>query len=230
MKSGFKTLAATIATIATIAMCATMEAHAAAPEIDIDYSPLLDAACALVKGGDIKDEWKEELSRKKPELEALWNAVGPTLISSAEKITGHKFPEGRQTVRLTLCDMPSQSIAGISVNMRYALRSFTANPVPLRYKADTLFHELLHKFLAPHSSENSPLLKAHASEPDRTRGHLHLLALQKAVLLSVNAPTEYADVVRIDSKLPGGYYKRAWEIVNATETEYLKYIDEIRLK
>ena len=51
---------------------------------------------------------------KKPELEALWNAVGPTLISSAEKITGAaKFPEGRQTVRLTLRHAVPSPFAGI---------------------------------------------------------------------------------------------------------------------
>jgi hypothetical protein len=55
---------------------------------------------------------------------------------------------------------------------------------------------------------------------------LHLLALQKAVLLKLNAIDELADVIRIDSQLPGGYYKRAWEIINATDTEYLKYVAE----
>ena len=65
------------------------------------------------------------------------------------------------------------------------LRSFTANPVPLRYKTDTLFHELLHKFLAPHSSEKfAAAQSATPTEPDRTRGHLHLLALGRPLSAS----------------------------------------------
>ena len=221
MKSALKTL------FTIIAITGAAELYAAAPKIDIEYSPTFDSICSLVKSGNIKDEWKKELVQRQPELEALWESIGPALISSVEEITGKAFPDDDQTVRLTLCELPSQSFFGISVNMRYALSSFTDEPVPLRYKADTIFHELLHKFIAEHQPKDSPLLKAHINEPERTRDHLHLLALQKAVLLKLNAIDELADVVRIDSQLPGGYYKRAWEIINATDTEYLKYVDEI---
>lgn len=209
-----------------VIVCAS-ESHAAAPQVEIKYSPTFDSICSTFKGSDIKDEWKKELTERQPELNALWETIGPTLITSAEEITRKKFPDDAQTVRLTLCELPSQSFFGISVNMRYALNSFTNEPVPLRYKADTIFHELLHKFITEHLPKDSPLLKAHANEPERTRDHLHLLALQKAVLLKLNATDALADVVRIDSQLPGGYYKRAWEIVNATDTEYLQYLTEI---
>jgi len=111
--------------------------------------------------------------------------------------------------------------------MRYALKSFTQTPAPMRYKVDTLFHELLHEFLAENPVTDSILLKQHASEPERTRNHLHLLALQKAVFLKLNETDALKDVIAIDSQLPGGYYKRAWEIINATDTVYLKYVAEI---
>lgn len=220
MKSGIKTAIAWLA----LAWCAQV---LAAPSIDVVYSPTFDALCSLVRGGGIQSEWKAELRQRKPELDAIWARVGPSLVATAERITGDAFPRGEQTVRLTLCELPSQSYLGVSVNMRYALSSFTREPVPLRYKVDTIFHELLHKFLAAHRPKDSLLLKAHASEPERTRDHLHLLALQKAVLLQLNAAAELADVVRIDSQLPGGFYKRAWAIINATDTEYLRYVAEI---
>jgi len=54
-----------------------------------------------------------------------------------------------------------------------------------------------------------------------------LLALQKAVLLKLNEPEPLKSVIAIDSQLPGGYYKRAWEIVNATDDEYCDNIAEI---
>jgi len=51
--------------------------------------------------------------------------------------------------------------------------------------------------------------------------------LQKAVLLRLNEPDALKEVIAVDSVLPGGYYKRAWELVNATNTEYLKYVAEL---
>jgi hypothetical protein len=71
------------------------------------------------------------------------------------------------------------------------------------------------------------LLQQRAAEPERVRDHLHLLALQKAVLLKLNEGDALRDVVAVDSALPGGYYKRAWELVNATDSEYLKYVAEL---
>ena len=100
----------------------------------------------------------------------------------------------------------------------------------MRYKVNTLFHELLHIFLHRHAITNSALLKEHASEDERVRDHLHLLALQKAVLLKLNQGDTLKEVIAVDSALPGGYYKRAWELVNVANTEYLKYVAELSKK
>lgn len=191
------------------------------------YSPMMDTACSLVRGGAIKEEWKKELVSRKAQFEALWAGVGPQLMGAAEAITGRSFPSEHLTARLTLCDLPSQSIIGISVNMRYALTSFTHTPVPLRYKVDTLFHEILHVYLASHPIEGSALLDERSSESGCVRNHLHLLALQKAVLLKLHQTDALNDVISIDGQLPGGCYKRAWALVNATDTEYLRYVAEL---
>lgn len=92
----------------------------------------------------------------------------------------------------------------------------------MSYKADTLFHELLHGYLETYPVKDSGLLEPYASEPRRVRNHLHLLALEKAVFLRLNEPEALNDVVLHDSELPNGYYKRAWEIVNATDDEYFE--------
>ena len=34
-------------------------------------------------------------------------------------------------------------------------------------------------------------------------------------------------MIAVDSVLPGGHYKRAWEIVNATGGVYLKFVAEL---
>jgi hypothetical protein len=212
--------------LALLAACAH-HARAAQPSVTVAYNPSLDSACALVRGGTIKEEWKAELASRKPEFEALWASAGPKLVAAAEAITTKPFPSEQFTVQLTLCNLPSQSIVGISVNMRYALSSFISPPVPMRYKIDTLFHELLHVFLASHPMAKSPLLEAHPSESECVRNHLHLLALQKAVLLKVKEHEALRDVVAIDGQLPGGCYKQAWALVNATDDEYLRYVAEL---
>ena len=201
--------------------------QATLPRIKIEYSPSEDLACSLPPGSPIKEEWKAELRSRQPEFVKLWQTEGPKLLAATEAISGRDFPLQEITARLTLCNAPSESFPGTDRNMRYALRSFTPELVSMRYKVDTLFHELLHIFLSHHPIENSPLLNKHAAEDERVRDHLHLLALQKAVLLKLNEHDALKEVIAVDSALPGGYYKRAWELVNATDEEYLKYVAEL---
>jgi hypothetical protein len=111
--------------------------------------------------------------------------------------------------------------------MRYALRGFTATPVPIRYKLDTAFDEALHQFVARNTPARSPVLLAHASEPFCVRNHLHLLALQKAALLVVQDSESLEQVIRVDSELPSGCYARAWALVNAAPDVYLQYVAEL---
>ena len=199
----------------------------AQPRLEITYSPELDEDCSILHGPPIKDDWKLELTSRMTEYQDLWTQVGPKLIHAAEKIARRPFPSDPIAARLTLCNIPSQSFVGVIVNMRYALKSFTADPVPMRYKVDTLFHELLHKFLAARPVRGSALIAAHADEPECVRDHLHLLALQKAALLRIGERDALQTVVAVDGQLPGGCYKRAWALVNATETEYLSYVAEV---
>jgi len=199
-------------------------------KVDVTYSPGFDTACALTHLSSIDEAWKTELQSRQEEFIELWKADGPRLIATTEAITGKAFPPHEIEARLTLCDIPSQawpSLNLVFVNMRYTLKSAVAQPVPVRYKVDSLFHELLHVFLAEHPVRESALLPQHAAELARTREHLHLQSLQKAVLLQLHEDKELQEAIAIDSQLPGGYYKRAWEIINATDTEYLKYVAEI---
>jgi hypothetical protein len=194
--------------------------------ISVTYSPSLDAICSVVRGPRIREEWQTELLSRLQEYRELWNSVGPRLLAGAEAITGIPQPAAAM-VRLTLCNVPSQSIFGISVNMRFALKSYSTAPVPLRYKVDTQFHELLHRMLRGYIPVQSPLMMSHSNESECVRDHLHLLALQKAVLLRQDDGAALADVLRVDNSLPSGCYRRAWEIVNASESVYQSYISEI---
>jgi hypothetical protein len=211
----------------TLILASGCTTRSGTPQVDVVYAAGFDSVCSLLRGYEIKDEWKAELVSRQQEFEDSWEEAGRNMIQATEAITGKPFPSAGVTARLTLCNLPSQSIIGISVNMRRALVSFAASPVPMRYKVDTLFHELLHDFLQEHPVKNSALLAEHASESWRTRNHLHLLALQKAVLLKLGEDDALQDVIAFDGQLPNASYKRAWALVNATDREYLRYIAEL---
>ncbi len=203
-------------------------AFAAPPTVEISYRESLDTGCAFVRGYKINEKWKEELKQNLGRFNDVWAKVGPTLLHTTETITGKQFTQKKITAHLTLCDLPSQSMLGVAINMRYALASFTKNPVPMRYKVSVLYHEVLHKFVADHMPAKSALLSQYPSENPRVRGHLHLLALQKAVYLKLGMKAELSEVIAIDSQLPDGFYKRAWQIVNQNEDGYIKYVEELK--
>ena len=174
----------------------------------------------------VKAEWANELNERLPEVVRLWESVGPALIEAVSTST-NKSLSPPKTVHLTLTDQPSNSFLGITVNMRYALRSFTATPVPMRYKIDTVFHEALHEFVSRNTPKTSPLLSQHSSEPMCVRNHLHLLALQKSALLYTKDFAALEQVVALDSQLPSSCYKRACSLVNATPSTYRQYVEEL---
>jgi hypothetical protein len=195
--------------------------------IEIDYSPRLDAACGLLLGAPVRAAWAAELEARLPEYRALWERDGPRMLSMAEELSGLPQPRNAR-VHLTLCALPSRSFLGTSVNMRYALQGFTATPVPLRYKVDVQLHELLHLMLDDRVAADSPLSARLEGATSCVREHVHLLALQKAVLTRLDEHAALADVIRIDSLLPGGCYRQAWAMINATPERYLDYVAELK--
>jgi hypothetical protein len=190
------------------------------------YDERAEAACSASQGQAIAPEWVAELRSRLPEFRALWQSVGPRMIRTASALTRKPFaPVG--PVRLKLCKLPSNAFFGPLVNMRFALRSFAKSPVALRYKVDTALHELLHEFVARNTPADSRLLAAHSSEPVCVRNHLHLLALQKAVLLELGDGPSLDQVVAVDSQLPSACYRRAWALVNETEAAYKPFVEEL---
>lgn len=190
------------------------------------YSPALDSICSFFNGPNISAEWKEELGGKKAELEREWKAIGETLISSTEQITGHRLDANDKTVHLTLCNTTSRSFPLI-LNMRYALSSYTDNPVSIKDKVGTVYHELLHPYIDSYPPEFSTELKKYENENSRVLKHIHLLTLVKAVYLSLNLEQQLSSILKMDSSLPNGDYKRAWEIVNSSESYYKVLVAEL---
>ena len=75
---------------------------------------------------------------------------------------------------------------------------------------------------------HSALLTQYRDEAPRVREHLHLLALQKAIHLTLGMKDELAELIDIDGQLPDSSYKRAWQIVNQDKDGYLKYLEELK--
>lgn len=211
-----------------LVLCLLPWVCAAGPaSFELVYDEAQDRSCATSRGYDIKLEWVEELSDVLPRIRDLWKTKGPAMFDAVTALTRRSTDAFVVPVRLGLCDTPSQSFSGPSVNMRYALRSFTTSPVSLRYKVDTAFHESLHGFVDQYAPRRSPLLASHRSEPACVLNHLHLLALQKAVLVAIGDAAALEQVVAVDSQLPSGCYKRAWFLVNETDITYKYYVAEL---
>ena len=163
------------------ALCLLPVACAAEPaSFEVLYVEAKDRSCATLRGYDIKAEWVNELNDVLPAFRDEWKTKGAAMFDAVRSLTHRPAEPFAAPVRLSLCDTPSQSFSGPSVNMRYALRSFTASPVPLRYKIDTAFHESLHGFVSKYAPRRSPLLASHRAESSCVLNHLHLLALQPA--------------------------------------------------
>jgi hypothetical protein len=122
--------------------------QASLSHVEVKYDASKDVSCSK---GSIKEEWKAELLSRESEFISLWEAEGRRLLVATESLAGKDFPSLEITARLTLCNVASESFpetGQVTINMRYALRSFTPEPVSMRYKVNTLFHELLHIFFS----------------------------------------------------------------------------------
>lgn len=231
-RSGLRRLSSGLAAAVLGGACLVVSAstsQAAPLEIAIGYSRSFDATCSFLRGYRIDREWRDELEGLLPEARQAWQAEGRPVLERVLQITGKRLEGGRHDVRLTLCDLPSSSLVGPVVNMRHALPAFTKKPVPLRYKAGVIAHELLHGLVGKLDLSGSRMLAAHAREPERVRSHLHLFALMKAALLDLDRVEALDELQRIDSSLPSGAYRRSWQIVNATPDAHLAYLEEVRL-
>ncbi len=213
---------------ASLFLLSASAAYAVPPTVTITHSDGFDGFCSLFVTTGIQPEWKTELAALQPDFLAQWSALGVPLLQAAEEVTGQQFSKKEISARLSLCDVPPDSRFGYIVNMRHALKSFTLTPAPLRYEVNVLAHQILHEFLSEHPANNSALLKQYQAEPERVRNHLHVFALQKAALLKLGKSDVLAEVIRLDGQLPGGAYQRAWELVNLTDTEFERYIAELR--
>jgi len=100
--------------------------------------------------------------------------------------------------------------APLIINVRSFLPD-AASPSPDGDFSEKVFHELMHTYVMG-LTENSALRKKYENEPPSVLNHLHVMALEKFVLLKLGKTAELAYLEQ-EYKTDTGAYRRAWEIV-----------------
>jgi hypothetical protein len=213
----------------------------AAPSIEISYAYLFDEICAQNDKYKIEPAWVAEVKNRLPQIQAAWAkpGPGPVLLKTTEEVVGKNFDQKQIHIALTICSYPSMGDP-LLVNMRYSLKSFIDKPLPPDVTIDTIYHEILHSYIGGEAGPylgsipgkippNSKLLLKYKGEDDTVRGHLHLLALEKAVYLKLGRTDTLERVIRNGKSLPNESYARTWEIVNEGDN-YISFVNELRQK
>jgi hypothetical protein len=182
----------------------------------------------------VEDEWMQEASRRLNEFQTVWDKEGVKYLQMVIKEIGLPFPYVDMPAALSVSEQDFTMSIPLIVNVKKFLSS-AEKPVPLSVFPIILFHELMHTYFLGFTFQNwssSPLLKKYDKEPFLTRVHLHLMALEKFVLLKSGeiATLQWLNDdyrANISPNLPPGY-NRAWEIVNDIEG-HEAFINELKL-
>jgi hypothetical protein len=196
------------------------------PKVYLEYASSFDSTCESKVSYTIKPEWVKELKDRLPGLNKQWQAEGSALLSTAFEIVGKPFSKKELTASLSLCTFPSMS-SPILINSRFALKSFTDDPISDSVLLSTVFHEILHGYIDGLKLDTSKLLKKYDKESVGVLNHLHLLALQKATYIKLKWEDKLKGVIAKDEELPNPDYKKAWSIVNKSES-YQTFIEELK--
>lgn len=196
------------------------------PKETIFYAAIFDNVCSTKTFYKIDSAWVSDLENHLPHWRNLWNQEGVLLLKTTFNLIGRSFAQQNFQVSLSLCSFPSMS-APLIVNARYALRSFTNQPIPDYLLISNIYHELLHNYIDSFLPKNTSLLTKYKGESPVVINHLHLFALEKAVYLQLGWDNKLKEIIAKDDSLPNGYYKRAWEIVNRKDN-YKDFVAELK--
>jgi hypothetical protein len=166
----------------------------------------------------------DETVRRRPEFQRQWDREGTRYLAAALQEVRLAYPYREVQVTLTVCPIPSMGDP-LVVNVRpYLTDPQNSNP-PWRF-ALTVFHELMHTYVRP-VTNTSALRRKYASEPLQTVNHLHVLALEKLVLVKLEQSEKLREVDEFYRMRATGAYRRAWEIVNKESHE--SFVREMKL-
>ena len=197
------------------------------PAIDLVYraprGTIFDANCSQMFKVPINAEAVKAAVQRAPELQRLLNReIGPYLSATYAEV-GIPYPYREVQATLTVCPGVITMSAPLFLNVSQFLP--TADPrVDDRYFVEMVYHELMHTYVAP-ASQGSSFRRKYADEDPLVLSNLHVMALEKFVLLKMGRVEELKHVA-------AGYrasktLKRAWEIVDQVE-DYHAFVKELK--
>ena len=201
-----------------------------APEVILVYTeppgPIFDRLCQRMTGTPAQPAKVEELYRRLPEFQALWNKEGPAYIAEAVKATGKPFPYTQVQAVMTACGEDDLSIAMPLLISGIPYLAGAKEAEPLMMFPRLVFHEMMHTYTQP-IDKSSAIRRKYPGEPLTVLDHLHVLALEAHVLKALGKKEELAWLDHGYRTAAPPPYKRAWEIVMDIEGPQA-LIDELK--
>lgn len=216
-----------LSVLPTTAFSAARESYAL-PIIDIVYPPygtIFDKTCgSFAKEPLASPERIADAGRLRSDLEAEWKQRGPRYLRIVFNEVRAPFPYKEMQAVLSVCGVGTMSMP-LMVDVRQYLPG-AEHPAPAGDFSEKLFHELMHHYVS-HLAPDSALRKKYAAESPVVMSHLHVMALEKFVLLKLG---DIAELKFLDDeyRTEHGAYTRAWEIVNDIEG-YEAFIKELKV-
>lgn len=203
------------------------DAPPALPTIDILYPPggsLLDRLCATDFKQPLDQKALQAAVQQRDAFQKQWDTEGPAYLSAAMSAIGLPFPYKEMQATLSVC-LPDSTSIPLIIDVRPFLPG-AARPAPAWEFTEIVFHELMHSYVRPILT-HSELMKKYANEPPTVKYHLHVMALEKLVLLKLHRPDALKTLDHDYRNGPDPAYKRAWEIVN-DEEGYEAFVGELK--
>jgi len=200
------------------------------PKVDLVYpapnGSTLDRACSQITKNHIEPKEVSEVLERLPEFQALWDKNGREYLSTALRGVGADYPF--QEVQATLTACVSSMGSPLVINVRGFLASTGEKPRPTTLFPMYVFHELMHRYVNPiRDARVSPLRKKYAAENVATLDILHVVALEKFVLVTLGHSDTLKAWEELNRTERGPGRARAWDIVQAES--YGPFIDELKL-
>jgi hypothetical protein len=212
-----------------ISVMAAAQTSIPIPTIDLIYpapnGTIFDTYCGELLKTTVSRAAVEETMRRRPELQALWDREGQAYLSTTFSEIGLPFPYKEMQAYLTVCPGVIPMAAPLFMNVSRYLSS-AATRYPDAHFVETLYHELMHTYIHPVVA-TSALRKKYASEPRAVVSHLHVMALEKMVLLKMGKEDELKRVASEYQSVLPPEYRRAWEIVDKIEG-YQPMVNELK--
>ena len=216
--------------LAVLVWRATVAEAQPIPKVELVYpSPngsALDRLCTGAFQGKIEPTWVQETVQRLPEFQARWDKEGPAYFSVARRETGLDHPFREVQATLSVCaGVPSMG-SPLIIQVRGFLSSPKEPPRPAILFPMYIFHEMMYRYTAPVHAV-SQLRKKYASEDLPTLNQLHVVAMEKLVLVKLGKSEELKAWEELNRTERSGARIRAWDIVE--KESYESFVNEFKL-